>query len=367
MPTKHLLLRPANVPPSCAAVEVVGVFNPGAVRIAGEVILLVRVAEQPRERRAGWIGLPRWDSAGAIAVDWIRNEELEWIDARVVKFKASGLVRLTFTSHLRVARCGDGRAVGEIGDPVLLPNGDCEAYGVEDPRITPWGDRFYITYVAVSHHGPATALASTADFRTFERHGVIFCPENKDVSLFPEQIDGEFMSLHRPVCSTSFTRPEMWIARSPDLMHWGQHRPIAMPGNEWQSGRVGGGAPPLRVDAGWLVIYHGNRLPVRSGDVGAYCGGALLLDPVDPSRVIRRLEAPCLMPEVEFEVQGFVPNVVFPTGVVRDGASLLVYYGAADTFTAVVELAEQDLLDAMTHCDAPPGNLSVKPTLERVW
>ena len=212
-------------------------------------MLLVRVAERPRERRDGWIGLPRWDGAGGIVIDWARDDEVEWIDVRVVKLKASGLVRLTFTSHLRVARCGDGRSVREIGGPILLPDGACEAYGVEDPRITPWGDRYYITYVAVSRHGPATALASTADFCTFERHGVIFCPENKDVTLFPEQIGGAFAALHRPVCATPFTRPEMWIASSPDLLHWGRHRPVSIPSAEWQSGRVGGGASaasPLR-------------------------------------------------------------------------------------------------------------------------
>ena len=78
----------------------------------------------------------------------------------------------------------------------------------------------------MSRHGPATALASTIDFRSFERHGIIFCPENKDVVLFPEKIGGNFAALHRPVCGTPFTRPEMWVARSPDLIHWEKY-----PGN----------------------------------------------------------------------------------------------------------------------------------------
>ena len=67
-----------------------------------------------------------------------------------------------------------------------------EEFGVEDPRITAFGDRYYFTYVAVSRHGAATALASTTDFRHFERHGIIFCPENKDVVLFPEKVGGEY-------------------------------------------------------------------------------------------------------------------------------------------------------------------------------
>src|SRR5271157_3072943 len=113
MPLKRLfervLLRPADLEPSRDDFEVVGVFNPGAVRVKDEVMLLVRVAERPRTERPGYTALPRWSSHGNLAVDWVSNEELEPVDPRVVKRKADGLVRLTFTSHLRVVRFGDGR------------------------------------------------------------------------------------------------------------------------------------------------------------------------------------------------------------------------------------------------------------------
>ncbi len=341
------LLGPEHVAASREDFEVVGVFNPGAVRAGDEVVLLVRVAESPRERRPGFTGLPRWDLDDGLTVDWIADADLETVDPRVVRRKADGLVRLTFISHLRVVRCADGRAVREIAQDVFLPATELEEYGVEDPRITPLGDRFYFTYVAVSRHGPATALASTTDFRAFERHGVLFCPENKDVVLFPDRIGGSFAALHRPVCGTPFTRPEIWLARSPDLIHWGGHTPLEVTGGGWQSGRVGAGAPPVRAEGGWLELYHGNRQPTRGGEVGAYYGGALLLDPDDPARVCRRLIEPFLVPEADFEVVGFVPEVVFPTGVIRDGETLLVYYGAADSATAVAEFSERELLGAM--------------------
>ena len=208
-----------------------------------------------------------------LTIDWVPDAELEPVDPRVVRRKADGLVRLTFTSHLRVVRCGDGRAVQEVTGVTFRPQEEVEEFGVEDPRITPLDGRFYFTYVAVSRHGPATALACTTDFRTFERHGVIFCPENKDVVLFPERIGGTYAALHRPVCGTPFTRPEMWVARSPDLIHWGTHAPLGVSGGEWQSGRVGAGPPPVRVPGGWLAIYHGNRHPTRPGEVGTYYGG----------------------------------------------------------------------------------------------
>jgi predicted GH43/DUF377 family glycosyl hydrolase len=342
------LLGPGDVPATREDFEVVGVFNPGAVRSGGEVVLLVRVAERPRERRAGFTGLPRWDAIEGVTIDWAPDADWEAVDPRVLRRKADGLVRLTFLSHLRVIRCGDGTAVREVTGVTFRGEAEGEEYGVEDPRITPLAGRFYFTYVAVSRHGPATALASTIDFRTFERHGIIFCPENKDVVLFPEGVGGTFAALHRPVCGTPFTKPEMWVARSPDLIHWGGHAPLGIPGGEWRSGRVGAGTPPVRVEGGWLEIYHGNRRPDRPGGVGAYCGGAALLDLEDPTRVLRATPGPFFVPEADFEVAGFVAEVVFPTGVVRDGESLLVYYGAADSCTAVVEFSLAELLGAMT-------------------
>jgi predicted GH43/DUF377 family glycosyl hydrolase len=343
-----LLLRPEDLPASRDDFEVVGVFNPGAVRVGDEVVLLVRVAERPRERLPGFTGLPRWDAASGLTTDWVPDAELEPIDPRVVRLRSDGLVRLTFTSHLRVVHCGDGTAVREVTGVAFRPHGEAEEFGVEDPRITPLNGRFYVTYVAVSQHGPATALASTSDFSTFDRHGLIFCPENKDVVLFPQPIDGTYAALHRPVCGTPFTRPEMWVARSPDLLHWGAHVPLALPGGDWQSGRVGAGPPPVRVPGGWLAVYHGNRHPTRPGEVGTYYGGAVLLDANDPAKVLGWTAEPFMRPEAEFEVTGFVPNVVFPTGLVEDGEKLLVYYGAADTVTAVAVLDRQKLLDLLT-------------------
>src|SRR5262245_20916817 len=163
----HHLLRPEDMPSSREDFEVVGAFNPGAVRAGDEIVLLVRVAERPREQRPGFTGLPRWDPVQGLTIDWVTNIELDRLDPRVVRRKADGLVRLTFISHLRVVRCGNGRAVREITEVALRPQAEVEEFGVEDPRITPLDGRFYFSYVAVSRHGPASALASTSDFRTF--------------------------------------------------------------------------------------------------------------------------------------------------------------------------------------------------------
>jgi predicted GH43/DUF377 family glycosyl hydrolase len=340
---EKLLLRPADLKPSREDSEVVGVFNPGAIRAGDEVILLVRVAERPRERRAGFTASPRWVPGEGLTIDWLADDAIEVLDPRVVRRKADGLVRLTFISHLRVIRCGDGRSVREVTGTRFLPDSEMEEFGVEDPRITTLGDRHYFTYVSVSRHGAATALASTSDFRQFERHGIIFCPENKDVVLFPEKVEGEFVALHRPNAATPFCRPEMWVARSPDLIRWGRHESLHGGDAEWETGRVGAGTPPVRVDDGWLEIYHGNRHPTRPGEVGRYSTGLLLLDPDNPAKILRRTAGSVFEPTAEFERIGFVPEVVFPTGIVDGHHSYLVYYGAADSCTAVVEFSKDEV------------------------
>lgn len=344
---EKLLLLPEDLTPSRDDFEVVGVFNPGAVCVDGEVVLLVRVAERPLERRRGYTASPRWVPGEGVTIDWLHDDAIEVLDPRVVRNKADGLVRLTFTSHLRVVRCGDGRAVREVGDACFLPESEMEEFGVEDPRITAIGDRYYFTYVSVSRHGAATALASTTNFHRFERHGIIFCPENKDVVLFPEQVGGEFVALHRPNAATPFCRPEMWIARSADLTHWGRHECLHGGDAEWETGRVGAGTPPVRVDEGWLEIYHGNRQPTSPGEVGRYSTGLLLLDADNPSRVVRRTAGSVFEPTADFERVGFVPDVVFPTGIVESDETYLVYYGAADSCTAVVEFDRSEMLEKL--------------------
>jgi predicted GH43/DUF377 family glycosyl hydrolase len=343
----HLLLQPKDVPPSHPDWEVIGVFNPGVVRRGDTTVILARVAERPNEQRPGWTAHPRWSRNEGCVVDWVENERLAATDPRVVKHVHTGLVRLTFISHLRVFYARDGRTIDKQIGPIFLPNNEMEEFGLEDPRITPIDGRFYITYVAVSRHGPATALASTSDFTEIERHGIIFCPENKDVVLLPERIQGKYMAIHRPLGDMPFCRPEMWTAHSHDLIHWGRHRYLFGGAGEWEDGRVGAGTPPVAGPEGWLEIYHGNRRPSAVGEVGAYCAGAMLLAKDDPGYVVKVSREPILQPQCEFENEGFVNRVVFPTGIVEENGRLLIYYGASDKYCAMAEVSRDDVLSTL--------------------
>jgi predicted GH43/DUF377 family glycosyl hydrolase len=324
------LLEPSDLKPSQPDLQVIGVFNPGVVATDQGIVLLVRVAEHAKERRPGQTALPRWDfHSRRIVLDWESNDALVPVDIRVVRRKRDGLVR---------------RRIDSIEDVRFEPVNENEEFGVEDPRITCIEDRFYFTYVAVSRHGVATALASTADFKSFERHGIIFAPENKDVVLFPERIGGFYYALHRPNGASPFTKPEMWLASGPDLMHWGANAHFLGGTEGWDIGRVGAGTPPLRTSAGWMEIYHGNSRREQDKEVGSYSAGVLLMDLENPRRILGAA-GNVFVAETEYERQGFVPNVVFPTGIVQRGEHVLVYYGAADTCTAVVEFSLGDVLE----------------------
>jgi predicted GH43/DUF377 family glycosyl hydrolase len=342
----HRIVGPAETPASRDDWEVIGAFNAAAARVGEEMVLLLRVAELPKERRKGFLGVPGFRPDGEPTVEWLAEGDWDRRDPRLIRKKGDVEARLTSVSHLLVARSKDGRTIDSFG-PRIMPGHVLETMGIEDPRITPFGDRFLITYVAVSEHGVCTALASTHDFRTFERLGVIFGPENKDVALFPERIGGLAMAVHRPSGGAGFCPPEMWLARSPDLETWGGHVPLYRRRERWESTRLGAGPPPIHTPEGWLLFYHGNGQGERDGDIGVYAAGALLLDLEHPARIIARTREPLLSPLEDWERSGFVPNVLFPTGIVPEGDRLLIYSGAADACTCLIAVELQDVMDAL--------------------
>ena len=344
------MIRPSDLEPMTEHTQVVGTFNPGVAAYNGEVVLLVRVVEQPTQHREGFVASPGFGTGGEFGIDWFETETMDLSDPRKYVSKDTGITRLRFFSYLRLYYSKDGRTIDREG-PCVLPDTRYEEYGIEDPRITRIDDTYYITYVGVSRHGVATCLMSTRDFDTFERHGIIFVPENKDVLLFPERIGDQYLAMHRPVPSMRFRPPEMWLARSTDLIHWGGHEQFLGPEMHWGCSRIGGGTPPIRTSRGWLTIYHGSKvveteLEDERGErpVGTYTAGTLLLDLDDPSRIIGSSPEPIMEPTEDFEIGGYVANVVFPTGIIERDDLLYVYYGAADQNTAVTAYKRDDIM-----------------------
>ncbi|CCH00470.1 glycosidase PH1107-related protein [Fibrella aestuarina BUZ 2] len=319
------ILQTADVKPSVDGFDVLGAFNPAACRFGDEILLLLRVAEAPRPER-GWLHVPIVELVNgkpALNVKQFREPKGDY-DPRVVTI--DGQTYLTSLSHLRLARSRDGVHFKVDEKPFLFPARADEAFGIEDARITHVDGMYWITYTAVSANGPGVGLARTTDFQHVERVGMILPPPNKDVCLFPERIGGKLMMLHRPMVS-DIGKPSIWLTESMDGLHWGNHRFIfGASGADWEYLKIGAGPEPMRVDDGWLVLYHG------ASTNHEYSLALALLDAHDPAHVLDRSTAPLLTPERTWEREGFFPNVVFSNGWVRrPEGGWWVYYGAADS------------------------------------
>ncbi len=283
------------------------VFNPGATTMDGDTILLCRV-----EDRRG-------------------------------------------ISHLTVARSADGLTNWRIETKPLIaddPDDPLCCWGIEDPRVThvPELGCYVIAYTAYGPNGPCVTLARTEDFRTVESLGMAMPPEDKNASLLPRSINGDFLLFHRPVSVIS-GRADVWLSRTADLRSWTTPVPVlhARPGPWWDAYRVGMGPPPIETPEGWLAVYHGVKQLLG---LSIYRAGLVLLDLEDPTRVLRRSTSWVLGPEAMYEMVGDAPNVIFPTGLVHnpDNDEIRLYYGAADrsvhvattTVTAALEYLRQE-------------------------
>ena len=384
------ILTNADVTPSQEALEVVSVFNAAAAQVGTETILLLRVAERPRaitgllaasartldleaphERLEpvppgtlgeDVIGIAFLDPATEprrVVVAYVRKD-LPGLDAndprsiQVTRAPATPGARsevrdyLTQISHLRVARSDDGAHFVVDRLPSVVPAESVDEYGCEDPRATLIDGVWHITYVSVGSIGITTSRLTTSDFRSFERQGLMFLPDHKDVAIFPGRVRGRYVALTRPM-PASFNRVlGIWIAYSDDLVSWGGHRPLALPRpGMWDGVRTGAGAVPFRVPEGWLELYHG------VDDQGIYAMGGLLLDADDPARVIARSPEPILTPELDYEQSGFYRNTVFSCGHVAldDGPDRIrMYYGGADSCLAAADFDVKEIVASLAPC-----------------
>lgn len=289
------------------------VFNPGAAAVNGQTVLLCRV-----EDRRG-------------------------------------------ISHLSVARSADGATGWQVDKkPLISPedHGDSSRWGVEDPRVTRVDelDTWLVTYTVYGPEGPAVALATTRDFRTVERMGVVLPPEDKNAALLPRLVGGQFVMFHRPMSQLD-RRADVWLSRSADLRSWSTPQLVlaARPGGWWDNVRIGMGPPPLWTPHGWLALYHGIK-EVAAGLV--YRVGVVLLDLAQPERVLRRGTDWVFAPGARYERVGDAPNVVFPTGLLHDPErdQLRLYYGAADSCVALATASYSGLLEYALSCPEPGQN-----------
>lgn len=349
---KTLIITSQDVKPSRPDFQVDGVMNAAVTEFEGQVLLLLRVAESVKTTDPHTVAFPLLvkgqDDKYELGIKRLHKVEerdrYDFSDARFITSTTPprSTVYLTSFSHLRIARSRDGVHFQVDDTPSIFPEGMYETWGIEDPRITKLDGWYYINYTAVSELGAATALVRTSNFQTYERLGIIFPPENKDVSIFPEKIGGKYVAYHRPVPNGIGT-PNMWVADSDDLIHWGRHRHLLSVSldNGWEDGRIGGGAPSFKTDKGWVHIYH------AADEQHRYCLGAFLTDLQDPGKIIAKTDHPILAPEEDFEMYGFFGNVIFTCGVLYKDEVVSIYYGAADQSMALAKIGIHELFAAM--------------------
>jgi predicted GH43/DUF377 family glycosyl hydrolase len=199
-----------------------------------------------------------------------------------------------------------------------------------DNRVTKIGDTYYIiTPVMVKgFDSPVGMLGKTKDFETYERIDIITQPQNRGASLFPEKINGKYWKLDRPGGGDG-SNGDIWISSSPDLIHWGCFKPVIASNYRFWNGQKIGPTPPIKTKDGWLVIMHGVFRP--AGGTYYYIG-AILLDLVEPWKVIGKTNSYLMAPEMPYERNGNCDNTIFPCGAIADEArdELRLYYGACD-------------------------------------
>lgn len=266
--------------------------------------------------------------------------------------------------------------------PFLYPKLKIEKCGIEDPRLTKIEGTIYMTYVVHDGKNAISAYAAGPDIFNLKRESVIspkipykeagkifsfsklkdeyyffqsFYQQyggknvyiwHKDCVLFPEKINGKFHMLHRVLPDIQMITFEdfgeleekyFWVY---NLMNLAGN--VVLEGKEgFESRHVGGGAPPIKTEYGWLLIYHSAQ---EFNKKRIYYAGAALLDLEDPRKLIARLPYPLISPDKEYELKGSVNNVVFPTGTALFGDQLYIYYGAADKYIATASVSLTELL-----------------------
>lgn len=225
-----------------------------------------------------------------------------------------------------------------------------------DPRLTVIDGVCYMCFAVDTKHGLRGGIASTEDFEKFEILSLT-APDNRNMALFPEKINGMFARLERPmpVYSRGKDRFDVWFSDSPDLKYWGNSELVlAVEDVPYANDKIGPAAPSVKTKHGWLTLFHAVDIDFNIGKNGwedkwqkRYTAGIMLLDLNEPYKVIGMYKEPLIAPEIGDEINGFRSDVIFPGGMIlEDNGEVKIYYGASDTVENLA-LANVDELIAL--------------------
>jgi predicted GH43/DUF377 family glycosyl hydrolase len=330
-----------------AETYVLGAFNPGMTRLPnGNLLLMVRVAEALKRPIVDQhIHAIRWHE-GAYVLDAWPIDYVDTADPRKFMMRGGGWKVMALTSLawlLPAELSADGTKVVEVHyDRAVEPRASYQCYGVEDARISRVGERYFMTTCSVSPERHSTTLYTSDNALDWQLEGIVLDHQNKDMLIFEGQVGGNYFAQTRPLGDLYFAYPpgSEWragpsinLASSPDAIHW---KPYDKPGirphaKTLATARMGGGAPPVLTDRGWLTLWHGVE---PSGVVGIYRTYWSILDRDDPSVVVATSDTPLLeaAPDLTAPMQDlmYIDNVVFTTGIADAGDHFVVASGEAD-------------------------------------
>ncbi len=259
------------------------------------------------------------------------------------------------TTDLGLAFSDDGIRWDVAPEPCLKLH-DEEIVRVYDPRLTVIDGRYYMCFAVDTLHGIRGGIAVTDDFRGFEVLSLSL-PDNRNMVLLPEKVNGKFVRLERPFTVYSrggVDRFDMWMSESPDLIHWGNARLVlAVENVPFANDKIGPAAPPVKTKHGWLTTFHAVDRDESRGKNGwesswkkRYTAGIMLLDLNEPHKVIGLCKTPLMAPEAPYEVSGgFRDHVIFPGGMVlEDSGEVKLYYGAGDAVECLATAHVDDLV-----------------------
>lgn len=227
----------------------------------------------------------------------------------------------------------------ELSERVIFPVSESQINGIEDARFVEFKDggetTFYATYTAYSGRAIRSELIETKDFLSFRMSPLGGSASgNKGMALFPRKIDGRYAMIARQ------DNENLYLIYSDDLYTWGGGKAFLQPEYPWEFVQIGNCGSPIELEEGWLLLTHG------VGPVRKYSIGAVLLDKIDPSKVIARSREPLLRPEPG-EREGYVPNVVYTCGAMRHRNHIILPYAVSDTFSNFATMKVSDLRQAI--------------------
>lgn len=238
------------------------------------------------------------------------------------------------TGRIGLALSQDGINFVRHPEPVLEPEHDYEIMGVEDPRVVKVGNTYYMTYTGYDGKTARLCIATSKNLVNWKKHGVVFedFPQTKDWTksgaILPQKLEkGGFKGKY----IMYFGDSNIWLAYSNDLINWEYiENPVLKPRRDsFDNVLVEPGPFTVMTEYGILLIYNSAG---KEGDALKYKVGVALFDKDDPAKLIARTEKPILEPTYEWEIKGWVNNVVFVEGLIEHDSKVYIYYGGADRY-----------------------------------